>query len=239
MPKLSTNKDRYEELIKNPLLFLHRVDHSYTDWNGDYVENISWEPINKDFNGNISKEQIIGNERGMALVVAELVNQTEDNDQSKNSTISFEIHEINATKQDDWRLVINSFIIRSQSADERYPYLHLLWMLNYCKWDSTALTRALNIYDAQSHPFIIGKGFSLFSRCLSKYKQEQVQKALANFGYRYNVYVPSVITEAVSRVLPDIGEKKAYWNLFKLVDYVLFDNIFQQPVQDGFVTYCD
>ena len=230
MPKLSTNKDRYEELIKNPLLFLHRVDHSYTDWNGDYVENISWEPINKDFNGNISKEQIIGNERGMALVVAELVKQTEDNDQSKNSTISFEIHEINATKQDDWRLVINSFIIRSQSVDERYPYLHLLWMLNYCKWDSTALTRALNIYDAQSHPFIIGKGLSLFCRCLSKYKQEQVQKALANFGYRYNVYVPSVITEAVSHVLPDIEEKKAYWNLFKLVDYVLVDNVFQQSV---------
>ena len=196
MPKLSTNKDRYEELIKNPLLFLHRVDHSYTDWNGDYVENISWEPINKDFNGNIS----------------------------------FEVHEINATKQDDWRLVINSFIIRSQSVDERYPYLHLLWMLNYCKWDSTALTRALNIYDAQSHPFIIGKGLSLFCRCLSKYKQEQVQKALANFGYRYNVYVPSVITEAVSHVLPDIEEKKAYWNLFKLVDYVLVDNVFQQSV---------
>ena len=230
MYSLSTNRDRYEELMKNPLLFLHQVDHSNTDRDGKLVENISWEPIDKDIHGNISKEQIIGNEFDVALVVAEHVSNKGSEETSKSDKIAFGIHTIDPSVLDDWRLSINSFIIRSQSVDDKYPYLHLLWILNYCNWDSAVIIRALSIYDAQSLSFIIGKGLSHISRCLSEYKQGQIQKALAHFGYRYNIYFPSIITEAVSLVIPQLNRKRSYWNLFKLVDYVLGDGAFQQPL---------
>lgn len=230
MLKLSTNKDRYEELMKNPFLFLHQVDHSYYNRNGDFVENISWEPINKDFNGSISKDQIVGNEYGVALVVAESVNNLESEQKNKTDFISFTVHTVDSSVLDDWRLSINSFIIRSQSVNEKYPYLHLLWMLNYCDWDSAALIRALQIYDNMSLPFIIEEGFCRVCKCLSEYKQTQVQKALAHFDYRYDIYIPSVISEAISHVTPQPNEKRTNLNIFKLVDYVLFDNEFQLTV---------
>ena len=63
--------------MKNPLLFLHQVDHS---------EYISWEPINKDFNGSIPEAQIIGNEFHFALSVAGPVSNTENEEKLKNDT---------------------------------------------------------------------------------------------------------------------------------------------------------
>lgn len=105
----STSKERYEELMKNPLLFLHLFDHSYTDLNGNWIEQYSWEPIDDDFLGDVPIDNFTGNVLKDALVVAEPNNQTETN-KKDSDLISFDVHAVNPSDFNDWKIVINSFI---------------------------------------------------------------------------------------------------------------------------------
>ena len=125
MATFSTNRARYEELMKDPLIFLHKVEHSSRDNNGITQYHYSWESIDDDFEGSCSERDFRGNGLGRELVVAEQVRErNSDSENSENDSISFSVHAINGSSQDDWRLVINSFIIRSQNPDDKYPYIH-------------------------------------------------------------------------------------------------------------------
>ena len=57
MNTLSTNRTRFEELMKNPLLFLHKINDSYEDRTGIH-KKYHWEAIDHDFHGSISDESI-------------------------------------------------------------------------------------------------------------------------------------------------------------------------------------
>ena len=76
MATLSTNRDRYFELMKNPLLFLHKIDDSYYDSQSNHrVEKIFWQSIDNDFQEAIHYNEINGNYLGYALVVAEPIKE--------------------------------------------------------------------------------------------------------------------------------------------------------------------
>lgn len=229
MATLSTHIERYKELIKNPLLFLHLEDHSYHDDKGDYVESCFWKPLDKDFQGLISSEKLDGNDIGFTLVIAESTDATDENGKEK-EIITFEVHSIKPDVLDDWRIVINSFIIRSQNSEDIFPYIHFLWMLNYCNWSVKNLTDALHIYNIQSVPFIINRGLCRFCRCLSYEKQQRVQQALTSFGQSYSIYQPSVINDALRCLTPSLDNNGATLNLFNLVDYILEDKYPQQQI---------
>jgi hypothetical protein len=215
--------------MKNPLLFLTLVDHSYTDRNDRWIESYSWEAIDNDFIGCVPSNNFIRNDFKDALVVAEPNKQTETNNKDSDM-ISFDVHAVNPSKLDDWKIVINSFIIRSQRAEDKFPYIHLLWMLNFCNWNSSDLVEVLSSYKDQSIPFIVNRGLSRVSRCLSYTKQKMIQQALSQLKYNYEVYQPSVITDALVCMSPQIEENGIHWDLFKLVDYVLHNSVSQEAV---------
>ena len=183
MATLSTNRDRYIELMKNPLLFLHKIDDSYYDSQSNHrVEKIFWQSIDNDFRGAIPYNEIKGNNLGYAHVVAEFVDDNKQtNEQKDKDSLSFTVHAANASNIDDWRLVINSFIIRSQNPYDNYPFIHLLWMLNNCQWSSESIINAINLYDVQTQPFIINNALCRIGRCLSVTKQQLLQKGLIHF----------------------------------------------------------
>lgn len=202
MATLSTNRDRYFELMKNPLLFLHKIDDSYYDSQSNHrVEKIFWQSIDNDFQEAIHYNEINGNYLGYALVVAEPIKESELQNKQID-TVSFNVHAVNAFNLDDWRLVINSFIIRSQNPNDNYPFIHLLWMLNNCQWSSEIIINALYMYDVLTQPFVINNALLRISRCLSVAKQQLMKNALMHFNCNYPIYSPLFIKEALDRISP-------------------------------------
>lgn len=232
MSTLSTNKVRYDELMKNPLLFLHRVDRSYTDYDGTYVERITWEPVDQEFDSDLGKDEVKGNCFNYELVVSEpIADGAVQGEAPEKETIYFNIHPISASNINDWRIVINSYIIRSQTPADRYPYIHLLWMLNYRQWNSEDVVKALSLYDVTSQPYII-KALSKISKCLSVDKQQQMRNALASFNYKYEIYSPAAIKEAINHVTPIPNGILEKGNVFRLVDVVLKDDEYDTKTLD-------
>ncbi len=222
MATLSTNITRYNELMKNPLLFLQEIVHTEHDRNGNLIEDITWEPIDSDFHGSIPRTELKGNYLGYSLVVAEKADEDSiSKASSQNGIISFSIRAVNHESIYDWCLVIDSFIIRSKIQYDKFPYCHLLWMLNYTRWNSDTTVNTLNKYNNQTQPHIINQLLSNICRCLSENKQRQMQLALSRFNYQYQIYVPSSLKEAISHMSPQPQYGIGSMNIFRLVDYFL------------------
>lgn len=210
--------------MKNPLLFLHRIDCSYTEYDGAFVEQITWEPVDQEFDGSIGKDELRGNCFNCELVVSEpIVDDTVQGEAPEKETVYFNVHPINASNINDWRIVINSYIIRSQAPADRYPYIHLLWMLNYCQWSCENAIEALSLYDVTSQPYVI-KALNRISKCLSIDKQRQMKEALRHYNFKYDLYLPADIKEAIKHVTPTPYGILEKWNVFSLVDVMLKDD---------------
>ena len=209
--------------MKNPLLFLHKIDDSYYDSQSNHwVEKISWQSIDNDFRESIPYNELPGNNLGYALVVAEPIKVSElQNKQKDTDTISFNVHAVNSFNLDDWRLVINSFIIRSQDPNDNYPFIHLLWMLNNCQWSSEIIINALYMYDVLTQPFVINNALLRIGRCLSITKQQLMQNALMHFNCNYPIYAPLFIKEALDRISPLPNGFVVNTDIFCLVDVIL------------------
>ena len=117
--------------------------------------------------------------------------EKESND---NKIIKFVFHTADVNSSEDWLCIINSYIIRSRSANDKYPYIHLLWFLNQEKWTTEQLTAALRCYDIQSQPFVTAI-LSKIGMCLSEYKQKLLQRTLSLFNVDYSPYIPAMIPE--------------------------------------------
>ena len=223
MVTLSTNRAKYKELMKNPLIFLHKVEHSDRDNDGRIRDYYTWESVDDDFTGSSPERDFDGNGFGSELVVAEQIQESNsDSGTNENDTISFPIHAVNGSRQDDWRLVINSFIIRSHNhQDDRYPYIHLLWLLNFAQWNSDTIIQALRIYDVHSQSFVINNALCRVSRCLSESKQFQMKTALAAYNVTYEVYIPQFLAEAYYKLSPRPEYDRGKIDLNRLVDLIL------------------
>lgn len=223
MPTLSTSKERYEELQKNPLLFLCEVDHSYEGRSGNLIECIHWAPIDTDFYGEFDIKEMWGNRHGYALAVADGIIVDEKDEQNKGN-VCFSVHAIDMGRVDDWLMLINSFIIRSKNKYDKFPYIHLLWALNYCQWDKDILVQALSKYDKASQKNAVNNGLCKIGRCLSSKKQQYLQQMLSSLGYKYEPYSSLAIQESVKCVSPWPQGGFENTNLFCMVDWLLKDS---------------
>lgn len=218
---IKTSKSRFEELIKNPLFFIEKVDKSEYNEQGALIENIYWRPTSSYIDAYIKldKSENDATEHLLAIIEHEVNNsseQAESKEQHKDF-IEFSIHIANSKNIHDWITIINSYIIRSKNTDDKFQYMHLLWFLNHIDWDVSQLKKVLECYDVKSRPFII-RGITKISRCLSFYKQRQIKEALESFNFEYTIYFPSIISEALNNIVPYINS--IYLNIFNLIDYI-------------------
>jgi hypothetical protein len=224
MAKLSTNRARYIELMKNPLMFLHKNVYSYVTSDGKTVEKRYWEPIDEDFKGEIKNDEFSGNSFNYELVVAEPIRENHDDGEvQENEMVAFDIHAVNENEIRDWCVVIHSYLIRSQMPDDKYPYIHLLWMLNYREWDNEIFSKAITMYDVKTQPYIINVLIRI-CRCLSLRKQSQIKEVLTRYNFNYIVYSSDVIKEAINHVTPVNKDALENENLFGLVDIIMGDD---------------
>ncbi len=238
MPTISCTKARYEELKKNPILFLRKEDNSYMNYRGEWIEDISWVPSDNDFSVTIKYKELGDGIQSHLLVIAgeEVSNEPPINDDNKglpkeitnNKIVKFEFHQAAIDNLQDWLTIINSYIIRSRTANDKYSYIHLLWFLNKEKWTIEQLTAAIRCYDIQSQPFITAL-LCRIGMCLSEYKQKLLQRTLSQFNTNYTPYIPTMIPEALSCVNPKLNNNGLYKNLFEIADYILVPE-FEHPI---------
>ena len=209
MLTLTTNKARFEELKKNPLLFLVKEN----------LKNELWRATNKDFKGYFSSYDI-KTKLGYLLMIADCNIINGDANKSANTeSITFEIYAANPANVNHWITIINSYIYRSKNKEDKYPFIHLLWFISHYSWTTETLREAIRHYDTTIQPFVF-KILSKIGQCLSCLQQERLSEVLGYFNIKYNIYYPAIIPNALSKITPKVANQKE-WNLFKSVDYIL------------------
>ena len=239
MATISCTKARYEELKKNPLLFLRIEENSYYNYNRkDWVKEVNWVPTDNDFQTTIDYKELGDGRQSHILIIAgnEVVdedtnnNETDSNQEiNENKIVKFDFHVADSNSPRDWLCIINSYIKRTRNSNDKFPYIHLLWFLNKEKWTFEQLTTAIRSYDIQSQPFITAV-LSKIGTCLSEYKQRLLQRTLSQFNVNYTPYIPAMIPEALSYANPQLMNNGLYKNLFEKTDYILCPDIEHQVV---------
>ena len=138
-----------------------------------------------------------------------------DEIQKEDNTIN--LHTASPECENDWKLIINSFLLRS--ADDSYRYMELLWFLNRHNWDKNILSKVLSEYDIQYRTSIL-KCLKYISRCISLNKQLRIKEVLSHFGNEYNVYHPELIFSLINEC-KDIQTNPVELNLFDAVDIII------------------
>ena len=163
----------------------------------------------------------------LMVVDGTIVNTTGSNDSGK---VSFSFHIADSDKEKDWRIIVNSFYLRLKNGKEdRYPFIYLLWFLNYVDMSKSSdckslkyLKNAIGQY-GDSERVCLCKEIGKICRCLPYYKQKLIKEVLAKFKFDYNVYFPIKVSEAL-RLL--VVEKDKTWrnnNLFDWIDFIVGD----------------
>lgn len=211
MYTFSIQRNRYIELMKNPLMFLRYVNESTK-----YSQSYKWVPVDNTISGEIKLYKIP--QTYCTLVVVERVETEEENGTPK-SVIKFKTRNLNLSNSDDCRLLVNSFILRSYNTEDKYAFIHLLWAMNYENWSVDLVAEVLRSYDSRIIDFVLNNGIAKFAKCLSKKKQQDVKQLMLVFGKNYNIYMPSLISDALKCITP-LRDYECL-NIFELVDYVV------------------
>ena len=218
MYTFSLQRSRYIELMKNPLVFLRMEEiHTSSGW-----INYKWVPVDKTISGEVELEK--PPRRKYTLVVADQV-ETEDENGTPKSVIKFPTRYLDLRNSEDCKLVINSFLKRSHDTEDKYPYIHFLWVLNHRNWTVDRMAEALRSYDSGTLDFVLYNGIAKIGKCLSYNKQQDIKQLMSAFGRDYNVYMPSIITDALKRISPTRDYEGL--NIFELVNYILNTEVYQ------------
>ena len=152
--------------------------------------------------------------------------------------VSFFFHSANQYNVKDWCIIVKSFYSRLKNGKEdRYPFIYLLWFLNYVNMSKSSncmslkfLKNAIGQYGDADRLYLC-KEIGKISRCLPYYKQKLIKKVLSEFKFDYNIYFPTKISEALRLI---VVKKDVTWrdnNLFDWVDFIV--GYIPTPYEDG------
>lgn len=226
MMTATTDKEYFKEFQRNPLLFMQFQCRTHVErhYGANTVEDVTiedcfFESTNQKISAFINDKAIVDSATGKYLLVIMDRENVNLNEKSQDTdTVKFTFHIANSQNENDWLVIINSLIIRSQNAEDKYPFMYILWFLNHCHWNEEQLKKSISLYNIYTRPYLF-KQLQRFCRCLSYQKQLQIKEVAEHYKYEYQIYAPSIINDALEYVSPAI-RNKAECNLFELVDYV-------------------
>lgn len=233
------SKTRYEELKKNPVFFLKFFENIHYDNNGKEIDYSRWNSLDRELNISFEAGVFANRELGYALCVLEVEKEKiDEKDNLSSDTITIKYHCANPNSVKDWINIINCFAIRSQSGEDKYAFMELLWALDKLFWKKETLISAWAQYPEATVQFFV-KEFTKFGRVLSYYKQMELKSVISHYNGRYDIYLPDVVKLAYkcilyrpSQIPPQRKAKIELLNLFSIVDEI-FNESNQLVIVEG------
>ena len=233
MMTATTNRKYFNELLKTPLFFMEQKRVHYEKRSRNCIEtedHYFYKSAQPEISASISDETIVNEILRLNYVLLVAGNEVENNQNEPSDTVTFSFHIADPRHRDDWIIILNSLITRSQNSEDKFPFIFTLWFLNHSDWNIDQLKSAIGRYDIKVRPYIL-KWLQRICRCLSCRKQQQVGEAVGYFDFRYEIYFPAQIADALKYVSPKISGTD--YNLFDLVDHIFGDSNKQYFDVDG------
>lgn len=219
--KVNIPHERYEELKRNPLLFLRLYEYVKYDNNGHKQDLSKWESIDRGLGVMFDAGDFADRSFGYCLTTVEEVREIEGGkkpDDCSREAICVYVKNITGSKTTDWIAVFNSLIIKSQNPiSNKYAFLELIWALDKLSWNATTVRNSIKSYPEETR-FFITTCLSKVGRCLSLEKQNLLKDVCESVGGRYTVYIPKTISDFYKNKSYDLSK-----NLFQLVDDIIED----------------
>lgn len=219
----TTNKKYFKELLKTPLFFMEKKHEVITKQNHNSTEiedYFFYKSMREEISAFIDEEKLVNEILHLNYVLSVVEKEIKDNKNESSDLVTFSFHIANPQNNDDWIVLFNSLIIRSQNPEDKFPYIYILWFLNHMDWNLDQLKIAINKYDIVAQPYIF-KWLQKICRCLSYQKQKQIKEVAHYFNFEYEIYIPVQIIDALKYVNPI--KSGVNYNLFDLIDHILGD----------------
>ena len=206
----TTNRKYFNELLKCPLFFMQRKCE----------EHCFYESMRTEISAFLLDDKIVNKIVHLKYVLFVVENEVSNNHKESSDSVTFSFHIATPQCDNDWVIIFNSLINRSQNAEDKFPFIFTLWFLNHSNWSISQLKYAIGQYDIKGQPYIL-KWLQKICRCLSYQKQKRIKDVAHYFNFEYEIYIPEQITDALRYVTPMISETN--YNLFDLIDHILGD----------------
>ena len=144
-------------------------------------------------------EGVLGEKVRALIIVDKLHLADEQNDENSNLTeYELKFHLASGDNTNDWKVVINDFIKKSNRQDNKYAINYLLWHLDK-DWSVIALRSALYSYPSESASFVIDV-IQKISKILSIDRQQLIQSLFINLRRNYSIHNHQIIYQAVEQI---------------------------------------
>ena len=216
------SKNRYEELRKNPVFFLKFFENIQYDRHHNEVDYSTWRSLDRDLNISFNAGRFADRTIGYTLcIIDSAADKKDENGVVNPEIVQMTIHSASPNSVNDWTYIINSFVIKSQNAEDKYDFMELLWALDKLDWNKTTLISTLSKYPSQTTPFLVNS-FQRFGRVLSYNKQQILNEVCNAYNCQYNIYSPNTIKEAFDKIVSDNFIRTDYnnLNLFAIIDII-------------------
>lgn len=236
MMTATTNRKFFNELTKNPLFFMEQKCEYYEKQMRNCIEieeHYFYISTQNEISAFISEKKIVDKMLHLEYVLLVAGNEVENNQNNSLDSVTFSFHIANPQYNNDWIVILNSLINRSQNSEDKFPFIYTLWFLNHSDWNIGQLESAISKYDIKVQLYIL-KWLQRICRCLSYRKQQQIKEVAHYFNFEYEIYIPTQITDALKYVSPIIFGTNC--NLFDLIDHILGDNS-EVCDEDGNIIY--
>lgn len=236
MMTATTNRKFFNELTKNPLFFMEQKCEYYEKQMRNCIEieeHYFYISTQNEISAFISEKKIVDKMLHLEYILLVAGNEVENNQNNSLDSVTFSFHIANPQYNNDWIVILNSLINRSQNSEDKFPFIYTLWFLNHSDWNIGQLESAISKYDIKVQLYIL-KWLQRICRCLSYRKQQQIKEVAHYFNFEYEIYIPTQITDALKYVTPIISGTNC--NLFDLIDHILGDNS-EVCDEDGNIIY--
>lgn len=217
----TSTKERYEELLKNRLLFSKYDTVNIPDDTGFLHTTEAWTSCDATVHLLIYAKDLPADQLKRKLFIIEkqlTPNGQIDGKKQGKDTVNFEIREFNKDMADDWCLIFNDCLYNYKSGNNRHCHMSLFWALYVMTWEKKVLSEAFSKTSAETLR-IVTSYISNNIVFLSLDKQKVIVELLK--GSHPNLQ-PLVIPD-IENTLKELSPTKNFNELgfYEKVDYIL------------------
>ena len=216
---VEVSSEQYEEMRKQPLFFVRFNKRIFTDNEGKEHDDSEWLSVDRDLNIVFPAGDFGIRDLDYSLCIIEGAVQSKNSmGKIKEDRVDMYFHDASPSNVNDYQIILNNYIVRGYDKYDKFRFVELLWFLDKQNIEQDALSKAIGQFDRRTILTILDL-IRHIARCLSFTKQNIIKSLFESLGGKYDIYMPSIITDAVRLCNPTLN--KSNLNLFQLIDEVI------------------